>query len=481
MSSLGESIQKFREKLQSLGKKGGDSGGGGGGGAGKFDAKAAVAWMKANPAIVASVAVMVLAPAVAWWFASDIHAAADKAAETRAKEMDALEKLEKTPVEIALPGRAPEQQTGVVTPKMVAAYEELAGKLRADSVQVQKAALEHNRAGRTKLLASVDVTKENALELADHVYDAIESHEKAMFAELRIGGPVADSSLVEQLQRRQDQFIAGEKKNDRKSLNEEQIGRLRDALREKRLQIYADRAANVSFYGDMGALGLPSGSAEAGSATSPNFSARLFLWQWRTWIIDDILRALAAANKPYRSVVDAPVKRLVSINVAEEPLPAPAAPGTPAPEGAPPADAVPAPAAPIPAIDPKAPVTYDFRRSFTGLSSNSLYDVRRATVNLVVATTMLPEVLDAIAKQNFMTVVSVAVRPADAFAAVDDGYVYGAAPVSDVRLVIESIWLREWTGKLMPAELQAIKGTNGHTTEDPPPAAPADPAAAPST
>lgn len=480
MSSLGESIQKFREKLQSLGKKGGDSAAGGGGG-GKFDAKAAVAWAKANPAIVASVGMMLLAPGVAWWFASDMHAAADKAAETRAKEMDALEKLEKTPVEIALPGRAPEQQTGVVTPKMVAAYEELAGKLRADSVQVQKAALEHNRAGRTKLLASVDVTKENALELADHVYDAIEAHEKGMFAELRIGGPVPDASLAEQLQRRQDQFIAGEKKTNRAALNEEQLGRLREALREKRLQIYADRAANVSFYGDIGALGLPGSAAEAGSATSPNFSSRLFLWQWRTWVIDDILRALAAANKPYRSVVDAPVKRLVSINVAEEALPAPAAPGSPGAEGAAPAEAAPAPAPVIPPIDPKAPVSYDFRRSFTGRSSNSLYDVRRATVNLVVATTMLPEVLDAIARQNFMTVVSVAVRPADAFAAADDGYLYGAAPVSDVRLVIESIWLREWTGKLMPAELQAIKGTNGRTTEDPPPAAPADPAAAPST
>jgi hypothetical protein len=481
VSSLGESIQKFREKLQSLGKKGGSAGGESAGAAGgKFDAKIALAWVKANPVIVASLAVMLVVPGVAWWFASDIHAEADKAAEARAKEMDALEKLEKTPVEIALPGRAPEQQTGVVTTKMVSAYEEMAGKLRADSLQVQKAAVEHNRAGRTQLLAPVVVTDKNANLIADEVFDAIEAHEKAMLAELRVGGPVPDASLAEQLQRRQDQFIAGEKKTDRKSLNEEQVGRLREALREKRLQIYADRASNVSFFGDIGALGLPASSAEAGPATAPNFSARLFLWQWRTWIVDDILRALAAANKPYRSVMDAPVKRLVSINVAEEALPAPAAPAAGGGE-APAADAAPAPAAAIPAIDPKSAVPYDFRRSFTGLASNSLYDVRRATVNLVVATTMLPDVLDAIARQNFMTVVSVTVRPADAFAAIDDGFVYGAAPVSDVRLVIESIWLREWTGKLMPPELQAIKGTNGRTTEDPPADVPAVPDAAPST
>jgi hypothetical protein len=197
--------------------------------------------------------------------------------------------------------------------------------------------------------------------------------------------------------------------------------------------------------------------------------------------VDDILQALAAANKPYRSVIDAPVKRLVSISVPEEQLPAPsdkAADAAPA-EGAEPA-AAPSTAS-VPPIDAKAPVAYDFRRTFTGRSSNALYDVRRATVTVVVATSMLPEVLDAIAKANFMTVVGLTIRPADAFAAADEGYMYGAAPVSEVRLSIESVWLREWTGKLMPPELQALKGTTGRMTDDPPPAPPADAAAAPKT
>ena len=66
MSSLGEQIQNLREKLQSLGKKGGGGGGEGGGSAGaKFDPKQALAWVKSNPVIVASVAVMIIAPATA--------------------------------------------------------------------------------------------------------------------------------------------------------------------------------------------------------------------------------------------------------------------------------------------------------------------------------------------------------------------------------------------------------------------------------
>ena len=65
MSSLGEQIQNLREKLQSLGKKGGGGGDAGGSGGAKFDPKAALAWVKSNPVIVASVAVMVIAPATA--------------------------------------------------------------------------------------------------------------------------------------------------------------------------------------------------------------------------------------------------------------------------------------------------------------------------------------------------------------------------------------------------------------------------------
>ena len=65
------------------------------------------------------------------------------------------------------------------------------------------------------------------------------------------------------------------------------------------------------------------------------------------------------------------------------------------------------------------------------------------------------------------------VRPTDAFEAADEGYIYGAAPVSELRLTLESVWLRPWLAKLMPRELQTLKGTDGRTTDDPAPSAPA--------
>ena len=476
MSSLGESIQKFRESLASLGKRGGGSSEPSSGGGGKFDAKAALSWVKSHPVIVASVAAMALAPAAAWWFSAEMHAARDEAASKRSQEMAALEKLEKTPIEITLPGQAPEQKVGVVNQKTVDAYKRLADRLRGDAFEVQKAALARNQAGRDRLLVPVTVDANNTNLIAETVFEAVRKRAAEGLKAARAGMPPSDQSLVDQLQRRQDQFVAAERKADRKSLSAEQLARLQDSLLDKRLQLYADAASNVSFYADIADLGLPVDPLEAGT---PPSEVRMFLWQWRLWIIEDILGAVAAANKPYRSVSDSPVKRILSISVAEDALPkAPAADaGSAQPEGEPSAEGGgEAPAAAFAPIDPKAPVAYDFRKTMTGRVSNALYDVRYASVQLVVATTAIPEVVNAFAKQNLMTVVKLRVRPADAFEAAEDGYVYGSEPVSQVDIDLESVWLRPWLARLMPRELQKLKGTDGRTVDDPAPAPTAEPA-----
>lgn len=481
MSSISDAIQKVRDSLSSLGKRGGGSSSEGSSGS-KFDPKAALTWVKSHPVIVVSLAVMVVAPGIAWWFSSDIYAARDAAATKRVQEMAALEKFEKSSVEIALPGVAAEQKVGVLNENTVSAYKKLAGRLRADAQAIQKAALAHNQQDRAKLVKDVTVTRENVNLIAEEVFDAVQARAATDLKESRAGKPPSDQSLLDQLQRRQDQFIAAERKADRKSLNEEQLTRLQHSLVDKRLQLYADAAANTSFYADIADLGLP---AEAGEAGTPPSETKMFLWQWRLWVIEDVLKAVNSANKPYRGVVDAPVKRILSLVVREDSIPKPAAAAaateevpaegsTPPADGAAAAAVVETAAAPaLPPLDPKAVVKYDFVKSMTGRVSNSMYDVRYVTVRMVVATSMIPEVLNAIARQNFMTVTGMDVRPTDAFEAADEGFIYGAAPVSEVKLTVESVWLRPWIAKLMPRELQTLKGTDGRTTEDPPASAPA--------
>jgi len=85
-------------------------------------------------------------------------------------------------------------------------------------------------------------------------------------------------------------------------------------------------------------------------------------------------------------------------------------------------------------------------------------------LDLIVDVERLPEVLDAIAGYNFMTVTSVHLTEVDPFELARQGFVYGSAPVARVRIHIETIWLREWTRRFMP---KAIKQALGVPVEEP--------------
>jgi hypothetical protein len=111
-----------------------------------------------------------------------------------------------------------------------------------------------------------------------------------------------------------------------------------------------------------------------------------------------------------------------------------------------------------PRIDLTREAKIDHSVSLTGRMSNDVYDVRTITCELIVATSGLPAVMDAIARRNFMTVLNASIVPADAFAAARDGFLYGIEPVSTLRLEIESVWFREWTAESMPLELREALG-----------------------
>lgn len=111
-----------------------------------------------------------------------------------------------------------------------------------------------------------------------------------------------------------------------------------------------------------------------------------------------------------------------------------------------------------PVIDPKQQVNLDFSKRFTGRVSNGIYDVRLADVTFVAETARLPEIFDALARQNFMTVTNVRLAPADPFAAARAGYLFGASPVSQVTMTVESLWFRDWTARHMPAAVRTALG-----------------------
>ncbi|NJL31820.1 MAG: hypothetical protein HC898_09415, partial [Phycisphaerales bacterium] len=101
-------------------------------------------------------------------------------------------------------------------------------------------------------------------------------------------------------------------------------------------------------------------------------------------------------------------------------------------------------------VTPGTPITDDFARTPSGRVSNHLYDVRHARLSVMVEMRRMPELIDALSRVNFMSVLSMDILPVDEYAALLEGYVLGSEDVVQADMVIESLWFRQWTEKLMP-------------------------------
>jgi len=55
-------------------------------------------------------------------------------------------------------------------------------------------------------------------------------------------------------------------------------------------------------------------------------------------------------------------------------------------------------------------------------------------------------------------VLDITLAPVDPFEHVRDGYLYGSGTVCELNMVLETIWLREWTSENMPTELKTTLG-----------------------
>lgn len=221
--------------------------------------------------------------------------------------------------------------------------------------------------------------------------------------------------------------------------------------------------------------------------------------QMTLWIQQDIVRAIELANgvrQPNTSVLTAPIKRLISIRVLPEfigiskPRPDLSTTNTPTrPGGAGPGMVDPYRMGPggmgpgmglmepgmmggmgmyggldsgtdsgmDETLDPNQPIKPNFMVSNSGRRSNPLYDVRVAEVRMVVDANQFPVIFDALHAVNFMTVLEMNVKDVDEYEALREGFVYTGDAV-EVTMLIESIWLRQWTQPLMPRSIRVWLG-----------------------
>ncbi len=445
-------------------------------------------WVKSNVLVVV-LAVVAIGSLVAGWFvSSSMSAEVRTKAETRARKMNDLAGVEKGSVTLAVPGQEPTTKQVVINQKVLDEYQRITGALKGDADGVHKMALERNRRDHKPVMNGVFPAPpaEKRAVIAFGLHKELVAAYDALLKRVNAGGPPPVDEVGEALARRESQFVESTlKKASRAELDEKELADLREDLTRSRLAIYGEHAQKVSVYADASVLDIPQ-SPENRKLPS---LGQLFDWQWKYWITSDILGAIADASAgpsggSPTSVVGSPVKRILSLRIPDGGFGAKEQPtsgsfggggagfggaGLGGGDGAatpPPA----APAADAPLTDPQIDLTQeaarDYKRSFTGRATNPIYDVRTAFLTVVVETARMPELFDALARRNFMTVLDVKVRPADPFLAASEGFIYGKNPVSEVDLVIESIWLREWTAPLMPAEVRTALGVGSAPAAD---------------
>lgn len=250
-------------------------------------------------------------------------------------------------------------------------------------------------------------------------------------------------------------------------------------------QVRSQRARSILFYMDPQALDVStsfaSGATGGGAMGGGNASAPtpLMIWdaQLKVWVQNDIVQAIVdinARNNPSMSVVDAPVKQLLKITI--EPMRGASAvtaggtagsmggypgmmggpPGMGGAMGGPPGMMGGAGGYPGMMGASGAGGAVKAVESPTGRTANSVYDVVPFRLVVHVDADKLPQFLQELGRDRFITACNVSLKAVDS---VILGYqynvMYGPAPVVEATISGESLLLRDWTVQYMPAEIKA--------------------------
>jgi HAMP domain-containing protein len=430
-----------------------------------------IEWVKTNVFIVVFVILMIAAPLAMFFVSSSMSQGVRSRVSQRAQKISELQRLEKGDI------TTPDGQSvqGVLNEKFLQRYMQVANIMNDDAVEVQRAALDHNRKNRNVVMKGVFPEMPTAKRdvLPQQFHEALAAAYESMLAEINAGIPPTLESMRDELTRARHQFITQDlRKTTTDELTADEQKQLSEKLSLIRMARYEEAADKIGLYVSIDQLGVP-----GFDRTRQPSVGELFRWQWQFWITEDVLKALRKANNS-DPVIRAPVKHVLRVSVRDLPVSAEdesssgdpgqfgagggfggGAQGLDSPQGeestAPPTGTAP---------NPKAPAPRDYSNSpLTGRVTNPLYDVIHVGIDLVVEAGRLPHVMDELARYNFITVTAMELNPADPFEAAHGGYFYGIEPVTNVHLELETIWLREWTKEFMPKSIKKELGVPDET------------------
>lgn len=174
------------------------------------------------------------------------------------------------------------------------------------------------------------------------------------------------------------------------------------------------------------------------------------------WVSNDVASAIEELNTNSTSVLDSPIKNLITLNIPEDFYPPTKGAGGGLRGGAADADTPTVatggrPDATIALPDPGTSTP-------TKRASNNLYDVVQFNLVVDMEADKIPLFLKTLATNRFLTVTRLEMEPVDSQVKQGEGYVYGPQPVVTLRLDCEELFMREWTIHYMPKEIRKNLG-----------------------
>jgi hypothetical protein len=186
-------------------------------------------------------------------------------------------------------------------------------------------------------------------------------------------------------------------------------------------------------------------------ATAPD-PVNIYAAQLMLWVQQDVIAAVSECNKNSANVTVAPVKRLIKVQVDPTFVRDAAVPTS---------------------GDADAPITKAPAVSPTGRVSNPLYDVVRFTMTADMDATQVQKFARDLSRNRLINAYGINISVVDSASSLSAGYAYGTAPIVNVQLECEALFMRSWAVHLMPP---LVKQSLGIPEEAAPgtPAAPAE-------
>lgn len=426
-------------------------------------------WIKGHLMVVISTLVVLVVLPVGYIFSSKWN---DSIKTKRAAEVKTYTDKLALKVSYAIPALDPSEAAVTQSDVPNAARTEFFRKHRELVLQqaegVVARAVEFNQRDHKPLVAGLfpdakgEALQTLPFELADRLIgkEGRPSAYQELLDSVRAGGPRAAESLAPILldvETREREAILGQNAN--RQLTREESARILEKVVSRRLGEYQARARELTFYAGLDAFAVDSARGMSLLRVKPKMLPRLdecFGWQADYWMFSDIFEALAAANsdsggRPL-SVDQGAVKRVIRVLLKDTPYarierssPQPGSETTETP----------------PAANPNAEIKPDFAKSITGRWSgpeNGLYDLRHATIEVIVDSAQIPRLFDAFARTNFMTITNINLAEVDAWSELDKGFYYGDSSVVKATIELETVWLRSWMQPWFPKSVRTQLG-----------------------